>query len=107
MKKKIVLLSVALFVSLIVLIFTLKGYRRVTTAGKTYDKKSYSVNVKPAPKKEKIKKDKFSNKAVSFDDITIEEIKEKKEIRRRKSDYDLTPSPEDLIRMKKEKIRAY
>lgn len=43
----------------------------------------------------------------NFDDITIEELEEKKGAKKQKEEFDLTPSIDDLIEFKKKGIKAY
>lgn len=107
MNRKVILLIIAIFSLIFFFVSKGKQYEKTITTENTHRQKQPVTPEPQHKKKKRVTERKFKNRIRSLDDITVEEIKEQKNIGKTKEEFDLTPSRKDLIRMKKERIQTY
>lgn len=105
MNRKIIFFIVLVIALIFIFVFSSKRQKQIVNSQVTV-KKQPSLKVESLGRND-TEKISIKNMAKPIDDITIDEIESKKSIIKKKEEFDLTPSVEDLIRMKKERIRTY
>lgn len=109
-KKKDILIIFFITILIITFIFIIRGFKKtLITKEEPIEEPIIQQSLPPAEEIKKPREIKYQRKKEvrNFEDITLQELEKKRGLKKNDEEFDLTPSIDDLIILKKKGVTPY